>query len=305
MLSLIVCSCSPKRLEALKRNVEATIGTPHEWVVVDNSGGNYSLFTAYNLGVAQSKGEGVCFLHEDLHFHQSNWGEHLQRHLSDPTCGFVGVAGGTLMPRVPATWSAFKVISHFLQGQPDRKKRVLKVKGHFNGDHYANVVALDGLFLAARKTLFEHVRFDDDTFQGYHGYDIDICLQAHVSGFRNRVVNDILIEHFSSGTPNRQWVENCLKNHHKWRSSLPLYTGERPEEGLLASYERRYLLSPFMKRMIRAGFNNSEIEATLVSSLSHIEACTAPTFRRRLRSLIRWKRLLKQPRSLIPKFRLV
>lgn len=302
MLSLIVCSRSPQRLGSLTRNVESTIGYPHEWVVIDNTTGHHTLFSAYNQGVNQSRGECLCFLHEDLFFHDQDWGQQLTEHLSDPTCGFVGVSGGSLMPRVPASWSAYDTISYLIQSKYEGKGRAFITNGHFNSSHYKEAVALDGLFLAARKALFKQVHFDEATFHGFHGYDIDICLQAHVLGYRNRVINNILIEHFSKGTPNRQWVENSQLLNHKWHSSLPLYItfpGEKP----LETCEQKYMLTIFMKRMIRASYNTDEIQALLLTSLSHIKTTSKPIFRWYVRGLIYWRRLLKRPQTLIPMFR--
>ena len=36
-----------------------------------------------------------------------------------------------------------------------------------------NVQALDGLFMAARRSVIERVSFDPVTFDGFHGYDLD------------------------------------------------------------------------------------------------------------------------------------
>lgn len=302
MLSLIVCSRSPQRLDALTRNVESTIGCPHEWVVIDNTTGSHTLFTAYNQGVDQSQGEGLCFLHEDLCFHTQDWGVRLMEHLSDPTCGFVGVSGGSLMPRVPASWSAYDTISYLIQSKQEGKGQAFLTNGHFNSHHYQEAVALDGLFLAVRKPLFTQVRFDEATFHGFHGYDIDICLQAHVLGYRNRVINNILIEHFSKGTPNRQWVENSRLLNNKWRSSLPLYT-TNPGEKKVEKCEQKYMLTIYMKRMIRASYDTDEIQQLLLTSLSHIKTTSNPAFRWYVRGLIYWRRLLKRPQTLIPLFR--
>lgn len=302
MLSLIVCSKSPQRLDALTHNVEATVGCTHEWVVINNTSGKHTLFSAYNLGVKQSHGDHLCFLHEDLHFHTESWGELLIRHLSDPTCGFAGVSGGSLMPRVPASWSAYDAIKYFIQSEKEEQGGTFITNGHFNDKNYKEVVALDGLFLAANKTMFTQLRFDEETFNGFHMYDIDICLQAHVLGYRNRVINNILIEHFSKGTTNRQWVENSRLLNKKWGQSLPLYI-THPGQKQLEKCEQHYLLKVYMKRMIRASYDTDEIQDLMLSSLSHIKSTRNVAFRWYVRGLIYWRRLLKQPQTLIPFFR--
>jgi len=302
MLSLIVCSRHPERLANLTRNVKDTIGCPHEWVVIDNASGEHTIFSAYNFGADQSQGEILCFLHEDIFFHSQDWSHVLMEHLADPTCGFVGVSGGSLMPRVPASWSAYDTISYLIQSKQEGKERVFITHGHFNGGHYKEAVALDGLFLAVRKDVFAHLRFDEETFHGFHGYYIDICLQAHVLGYHNRVVNNILIEHFSKGSPNRQWVENSQLLHRKWSPHLPIYT-LYPGERKIEKCEQKYLLNTYMKRMIRASYNTDEIQDLLLSSLRHIKHTHHLAFRWYVRGLIYWQRLLKRPQTLIPLFR--
>lgn len=51
MLSLIICSRTPRISEELERNIAETIGCEYELVVIDNSKNKYSIFSAYNQGV--------------------------------------------------------------------------------------------------------------------------------------------------------------------------------------------------------------------------------------------------------------
>src|SRR6185503_5578792 len=44
--------------------------------------------------------------------------------------------------------------------------------------------ALDGLFMAANREVLERVRFDEVTFDGFHGYDMDFSFSSHLAGFR-------------------------------------------------------------------------------------------------------------------------
>ena len=90
-------------------------------------------------------------------------------------------------------------------------------------------------FFISRK-LFESIRFDDRTFQGFHLYDMDICMQVQALGKRVCVTDVLEIEHF--------WSEDSLKDeryravldhnlelfYRKWEKKLPMVRGiDEPE----------------------------------------------------------------------------
>ena len=74
MISLVICSSTPKLSKELIQNIESTIGFEHEYVVIDNSNNQHSIFSAYNEGVHQAKGDILCFMHQDIDFQSLNWG---------------------------------------------------------------------------------------------------------------------------------------------------------------------------------------------------------------------------------------
>ena len=94
MISIIVCSKFPTLSKELLDNISQTVGTDYEIVSIDNSQAKYSIFEAYNEGVARSKGEYLCFMHEDVVLRSSNWGNTVERVLSHKDVGAIGVAGG-------------------------------------------------------------------------------------------------------------------------------------------------------------------------------------------------------------------
>ena len=47
MLSLIICSRTPKISNALEKNIAETIGCEYELVVIDNSQNKYSIFSSF------------------------------------------------------------------------------------------------------------------------------------------------------------------------------------------------------------------------------------------------------------------
>ena len=99
MLSLIICSQKPVLSTELSRNIEETVGVDYEIIHIDNSQHQYSIFQAYNKGVELAHGEYLCFMHEDVVYHNKDWGRAIEQHLSQPFVGALGVAGGCVIPR--------------------------------------------------------------------------------------------------------------------------------------------------------------------------------------------------------------
>ena len=83
MLSFVTCSRNKDIPALLKQNIADTVGGEHELIVIDNSSGNYSIFQAYNEGVARSKGEILCFMHDDVLFRTNCWGEIIEKHFRE------------------------------------------------------------------------------------------------------------------------------------------------------------------------------------------------------------------------------
>lgn len=235
MISIIICSRREDIPPELQNSIAETIGVEYELVVIDNSHHDYSLFSAYNEGVRRAKGEILCFCHEDILFHTPSWGDSVQNLFSDESIGVVGVIGSHFLPGAPMYWWSSPFISQY---SVNNDQGVVQRNDHrefFHG-HIADVVTIDGVcFFIARK-LFGFLRFDDRTFQGFHLYDMDICMQVQGLGKRVCVTDVLEIEHF--------WSENSLKDeqymavldhnlelfYHKWEKNLPMVRGiDEPE----------------------------------------------------------------------------
>ena len=95
------------------------------------------------------------------------------------------------------------------------------------------IVALDGVFLAARKTVCAAIRFDEVTFDGFHLYDLDFSHRAFLSGFKVGIC-DIDVTHYSDGSfDSQEWqryAKRFLAKHgnsirpNLFRSSGPQWT---------------------------------------------------------------------------------
>ncbi|MBD3422648.1 MAG: glycosyltransferase [Chitinivibrionales bacterium] len=220
MISVIVCSRNEKQSALHQQSVANTIGHAYEYVRVDNSNTAFSLCSAYNTGVDRAQGDIVVFAHEDVFFLEPDWGGVLVRKFCDnPQIGLVGVAGSQYLLKQFPGWPA--------AGQPFLKGKVLheidgryllSVFSHEKGD--AEVVAVDGLFFAVRSELFNSIRFDSENFNGFHFYDLDICMQVRKS-HSLIVTDDILVKHQSRGSFDKTWKLFGDRFVQKYANELP------------------------------------------------------------------------------------
>ncbi|MDD2995689.1 MAG: glycosyltransferase [Paludibacter sp.] len=258
MLSIIICSRYKTLSEKLVNNITETAGVDVEIIPIDNSDNKYSIFSAYNTGYKKANFEYLCFLHEDISFKTHNWGQKLIQHLSKGGTGFVGIAGGNLATRIPSSWSIGEKYIHIIQnGKKNKPQHILSpIDKEYNS---LQAVLLDGVFLGTTSEVMKKCKFDE-SMNGFHGYDLDICLQSINFGFKNYVVFDILIEHFSNGNRNYQYYQNQTQLFKKWTPILPLFVND--EKGYIEknihTIEKK-ALSRFAKNLARSGWRYSNI----------------------------------------------
>lgn len=297
MLSIIICSKNRTLTDELTQNLESTVGIPFECIVIDNSTRNLSIFTAYNEGIKRSTFPFLCFVHEDVVFKTQDWGKNLCEHLSVPSVGVIGLCGGLYQGRIPASWGLFEKTLYIIQSDKKHKRFIFEQSDGYDERHEKQVVTLDGVFLAGKRTLFEQLSFDNTTFDGFHAYDHDICLQSHITGHKNIAVNDILLVHYSKGRHDENWVRNMLLFVDKWKDHLPIGLNDYPIEWV-AQRETIYMRKPFLKNLVRSGYSNNDCKYLLMKYMSHdrsfIEWVESPEFNRWLFAM----RLKKKPSSL-------
>jgi len=223
MISCIICSRNINLQRDVRRNIDETIGVEHEVIVIDNSSGERSIFSAYNEGVRRSHGDVLCFMHEDVIIHTNYWGSMVDRAFADDSIGLVGVIGGHVLPDFPSSWWTM----HYDAGQViDRNGKVVKYWARRSEDQsLMDVVSVDGLWFCVRTSLFGRICFDERTFDDFHCYDSDICMQVLESGKRVTVCFDIFISHLSDGRYGPAYRNAVSDWYHKWRKHLPISAG--------------------------------------------------------------------------------
>ena len=230
MISCIICSRQPDISRELKENIASTIGCEYELVVIDNSKNEYSIFSAYNEGVRRAKGDVLCFMHEDLVFHSSNWGCFVEEYFYKyPKAGLVGVAGTHYFPALPAAqWDSELASSRMIQGRLDDGKYVTTLEEQFEyRKSPTQMAAVDGLWLCMPKKIFDSdsVKWDEDTFDAFHCYDTDMAFQVWQVGYEVHLFWDVLIEHKSLGNPDESFARSSAKLYNKWKNLLPIAKG--------------------------------------------------------------------------------
>ncbi len=226
MISVITCSVKPLQRTTFAENVADTIGITYEYICIDNTRNQYSSLTkAYNAGAARARFPILCFVHEDVLFRSRQWGQKLMAHLNEPSVGVVGLAGCCYKTRTLSTWLQPKLDGvdynrcHFIQSGVTTTTPELRVMNPEN-EKLAEVVCVDGFFMAFRRDVFEAYQFNSK-LNFFHGYDFDFCIRSGTR-YRHFVAMDILAEHFSSGTINQEWFRNYLFLHWKYRRMLPI-----------------------------------------------------------------------------------
>lgn len=226
MISCIICSRRPDISAELKENIASTIGCEYELVVIDNSKNEYSIFSAYNEGVRRANGDVLCFMHEDILYHTQGWGKLVNDALRDESIGQVGVIGSQFLPNTMASWwlcSATK--GQILQGYKDPKGNYSASLDGENIQQLTDTVVVDGLWFCMNRTMFSLVRFDENTYNSYHCYDVDISMQVLSRGRRVVVVPDLLIEHRSLGNVTTSYYNQLQVFYDKWQANLPTWRG--------------------------------------------------------------------------------
>lgn len=249
MISIITCSRNQTITQALDKNIEETVGIPHELIIIDNSKNQYSsLASAYNEGVRKSQNAILCFMHDDIVYHTKGWGEVILSHFQDNKVGMIGVGGARYLSDIPSIWwagghkyinSPNGIICHnsIDTNRENMKESVYNIVNPENSIA-TDVAILDGLWFCVRKEIFEFVHFDDHYYDGFHFYDLDLSMQINKLNFELRSIFNIKLEHISASKLDKKWLENCFKFHRKWHSDLPISSRRLPfKQKIIIDYE--------------------------------------------------------------------
>jgi hypothetical protein len=207
MLSIIISTYKPNLLQQLYHNIADTIGSIDYEIIPIHNPGIMGICEAYNKGAAKAIYDNFLFIHEDVKFHTENWGQILINHLSLKDTGVVGIAGSSYVPKAPSGWHLpNNKYNHLNIIQRNTDNTI--VHEQINHEIKTKIFAVDGVFLAVTKKVFDEFKFNT-LLKGFHGYDSDFSLRIGKK-YTNYFVPDIVLEHFSIGNPDKTWFNNSI-----------------------------------------------------------------------------------------------
>ncbi len=229
-ISIVVCAADGRNLEIHREHIADTIGVPWEYIGIDNSVMQFSLARAYNEGARLATAPLIVFVHDDVFFATPDWGKLLrEKFREDPALGLLGVAGSSYFDCRHPYWVAAR--EPFIQGQIIHHFDSARLSRYSNLSVDAPVVALDGLMLATTADIWSRHPFDQDTFDGFHFYDLDFSLRVSETA-DVRVTPDILLKHLSGGNFGDEWAEYRNRFREKYAGKGPWSSKPgRPEPG--------------------------------------------------------------------------
>ena len=224
MISIIISSANEEQLTQVSDNIAKTIGVPFEIIATNNSDGLKSISEVYNEGIVKARYDILCFMHEDIVIESTDWGKIVKKAFDEhPETGLLGVFGSDYKSITPMSWHGLEpwnLFAHIIQSYKHSTKEPLYFTNPPNSA-FEYVACVDGLWMAAKKEVVQEFKFDKATFKGFHCYDIDYCLTVGQK-YKIGVVYGIAMNHLSEGSYTREWMEDSLKLHQKWKDHLPV-----------------------------------------------------------------------------------
>jgi len=261
MISVIICSITPEKYEAVCASYTRCLAdTPHEIVGIHDA---RSLCEGYNHGIERARGDVLVFSHDDVQLLAPALGSMLRRHLQ--RADVIGVAGTTR--QIGMGWAssgirnAHGIVTHVVDD------RFLVSLYGVTAPLMLGMQSVDGVFFAVSRDAADAIRFDEDTFDGWHGYDADFTFRCHLTGLRVAVASDIPLVHHSSGSADAAWLEYDARFRAKhglpvqgpYGRWLDVTMSVKTTEDVRGAYELQPLLE--LTKTIRARVENEQVGA--------------------------------------------
>ena len=201
------------------QHIDQTIGARHKTVCYPNFN-QYSLPQIYNQALKDHYEKNCVFVmcHNDIVIKTKNWGKQLLAKFNNTGFDIIGIAGSTYLPDTGRWW--------------DDRTKMLGIVEHSNGlrewvSEYSkpifgvkDVVLIDGLFMTLDPDTIIHGF--DETYKGFHFYDLSFCVPNYLDGCNIGVTTSIRVLHKSIGETNQQWENNRQQFVRQWGDELPI-----------------------------------------------------------------------------------
>jgi len=202
------------------KHVEKMFSHPKTEILVYENEGEYSLPQLYNVGLRDSKNDIVVYMHDDIILETTNITPKIVRLFDEnPEYGIIGVAGTDNL--TSGRWwdnrdRMYGIVAHEHEG----KRHVNQYSKQTFGDKPKEVVIIDGVMMMVHKKRIKHTF--NEQFEGFHFYDLPICVENYMDGVKIGVTTKIRITHKSIGMVNKKWEKNKLLFEALYEKNLPL-----------------------------------------------------------------------------------
>ena len=216
-ISVLICSIDAAKYTRVTANYAHLLsGHPHEIIGIHDA---RSLAEGYNRAVRASTGEVLIFSHDDVEIVSNDLATAIGR--ATVTLDVIGVVGTSrvMSGYWPAAGHPF-LHGWLAQPAPGGERFYVSVFG-VDGPLTRGIQGLDGMFFVAKRAVAEAVPFDEATFDGFHGYDLDFSFAAHLAGFSVGTSAEIAVIHASGGTFGEEWQRYANRFAEKHRDRLP------------------------------------------------------------------------------------
>ena len=183
-------------------------GVTIDRVFLDNRNNDYhSAAFALNIGAQKAKGEVFVFLHQDIEFLDPTVLKKIYNFsMANPNTVF-GAAG--VMSRNKRDYKNI-LLSSMYSG-------LYRTKNYGLNDDPKECFTLDECLIACHRSVFEKIRFDEKTCDGWHLYGADLCLQAQTIEGLNVMAVPMDIWHKSNGNADKAYFKTQNRVAIKYR----------------------------------------------------------------------------------------
>jgi len=200
-------------------HIKKTIGVKDHQILLYENMNQYSLSEIYNIGLNESLNDIVLFVHNDVIFETNNWGRILLNKFNNTDYGILGLAGTTDIGNDGIWWTDRNKMVGIVNHSDKGKKWESKYSNSYGKD-IIETCLVDGVFIAVNKNNLQ--KSFNESFKGFHYYDITFCIDNYLKGTKIGVLFDIRITHFSIGQTNSDWERNRVEFTSKYDKFLPI-----------------------------------------------------------------------------------
>ena len=200
-----------------KNHISKTIGVKHKVVCYSNFN-EFSLSEIYNKAITEEIEDNCIFVmcHNDITIKTKNWGKILLNKFNHSNYDIIGVAGSTYLPESGIWWEDKSKMVGIVDHTDGIDVWTTMFSPEFNG--IKDVVTIDGLFMSFNPDNIIH-KFDE-SYKGFHYYDLSFCLPNYLDGCNIGVLTSIRILHKSVGITNDKWESNRKQFANQWYYEL-------------------------------------------------------------------------------------